>query len=100
MATTEPIIIELLAGATSTRAIRQLETLTSGLVLLSVDIAVDYHDAAAIYRAARASGRAVRRMNDCLIAAVAARASATLVHRDADFDAIAECVDLDIMRLN
>jgi predicted nucleic acid-binding protein len=64
-----------------------------------VDVAVDYHDAAASYRAVRCTGRTVRRMNDCLIGAVAARAGATLVHRDADVDAIAAIVDLDARRL-
>ena len=99
LATTEPIIMELLAGAPTPTALRQLETLTAGLALLSVDAAVDYHDAAAIYRAARSAGRTIRRMSDCLIAAVAARNSATLVHRDADFDVIAKVVPLDIRRL-
>jgi predicted nucleic acid-binding protein len=99
LATTEPIIMELLAGAPTPTALRDLETLTAGLTLLSVDITVDYHDAAAIYRAARSAGRTIRRMNDCLIAAIAARANATLVHRDADFDTIADVVPLDTRRL-
>jgi len=38
-------------------------------------------------------------MNDCLIAAVAARTNATLVHRDADFDVIAGVAALDVRRL-
>jgi predicted nucleic acid-binding protein len=99
LATTEPIIMELLAGASTLTSLRELETLTAGLALLSVDITVDYHDAAAIYRAARSAGRTIRRMNDCLIAAVAARTNATLVHRDTDFDVIADAVPLDIRRL-
>jgi predicted nucleic acid-binding protein len=99
LATTEPIIMELLAGASTPGALRQLETLTAGLPLLSVDLAVDYHDAAAIYRTVRSAGRTVRRMNDCLIAAVAARTNATLVHRDSDFDAIAAAVAVDTRRL-
>jgi predicted nucleic acid-binding protein len=99
LATTEPIIMELLAGAPTPLALRELETLTAGLALLSIDITVDYHDAAAIYRAARSAGHTIRRMNDCLIAAVAARTSATLVHRDADFDVIGDVVPLDTRRL-
>jgi predicted nucleic acid-binding protein len=99
LATTEPIIMELLAGAPTLPALRELEILTAGLALLSVDVTVDYHDAAAIYRAARSAGRTIRRMNDCLIAAVAARTNATLVHRDADFDVIADIAALDIRRL-
>lgn len=99
LATTEPIIMELLAGATSPGALRDLETLTAGLVLLGVDVRVDYHHAAVIDRSARSAGRTVRRMNDCLIAAVALRTDATLVHRDADFDAIAEVSGISARRL-
>jgi len=99
LATTEPIVMELLAGAPNPRALRELEILTAGLALLSVDVTVDYHDAAAIYRATRSAGHTVRRMNDCLIAAVAARNGATLVHRDADFDIIADTVAVKARRL-
>jgi len=99
LATTEPIVMELLAGAPTPRALRALETLTAGLVLLSVDIAVDYHDAAAIHRAARSAGRTIRRTNDCLTAALAARTGATLVHRDADFDIIAASIAVKTRRL-
>jgi len=38
-------------------------------------------------------------MNDCLTAAAGARTNATLVHRDADFDTIADVVPLDTRRL-
>ena len=89
LATTEPLVMELLAGAVDDRALRSLETLTSGLVVLPVDPAVDFHDAAAIHRAARRRGVTVRRLNDCLIAAIALRHDVRLVHRDHDFEVIA-----------
>ncbi|MGH3328128.1 MAG: type II toxin-antitoxin system VapC family toxin [Streptomycetales bacterium] len=94
VATTEPIVMELLAGASTPHALSQLQTLTSGLPLLQVDARVDYHDAAAIYRSARVGGHTVRKLIDCLIAAVALRNQAILLHRDADFDVIAQCVPL------
>ena len=99
LATTEPVVMELLAGAASARALHDLELLTGGLVLLSLDVRVDYHQAAALYRSVRSTGRTVRRINDCLIAAVADRTGATLAHRDADFDVIAAAVGLDVRRL-
>ncbi|MFN2496229.1 MAG: PIN domain nuclease [Pseudonocardiaceae bacterium] len=71
--TTEPVVMELLAGATEDRVLRQLEKLITGLRLLPVDPAVDYSDAATIYRTARRSGRTVRKLLDCLIASVAVR---------------------------
>ncbi len=89
IATTEPIIMELLAGPTDVRTVAQLEKLTAGLPLLGVQAAVDYHDAAVMYRAVRRSGDTVRKLLDCLIVAVAVRTGATLVHCDRDYHRIA-----------
>ena len=88
LATTGPIIMELLAGAPDEAVLRQLETLTNGLVLLPVDRHRDFHDAATLHRAARRHGRTVRKLIDCLIAAVAIRNGATLVHKDTDFEVL------------
>jgi predicted nucleic acid-binding protein len=89
IALTEPVVMELLAGAADERAFAQIEKLTSGLPLLSVDVVVDYRDAALAYRAVRARGGRVRKLLDCLIAVVAVRTGAVLVHRDRDFDVLA-----------
>lgn len=85
VATTEPVVMELLAGASNAAVLGKLETLTSGLRRLSVDPTVDFHTAATAFRSARAGGRTVRKLLDCLIAAVAVRTGAVLVHRDRDF---------------
>jgi predicted nucleic acid-binding protein len=50
---------------------------------------VDYRFAAALYRECRRQGTTIRRLPDCLIAAIAIRNDAELLHDDADFDAIA-----------
>ncbi|MDQ4116244.1 MAG: PIN domain nuclease [Actinomycetota bacterium] len=84
--TTEPVVMELLAGATDDHRLARLERLTDGLRLLPVDAGLDYRQAALAFRAVRAGGYTVRRLLDCLIAAVALRNGATLVHRDRDFD--------------
>jgi predicted nucleic acid-binding protein len=99
VAITEPVVMELLAGVTDDKALSALEALTTGLPMISVDPRLDYRDAATIYRAVRRRGQTVRRLNDCLIAAIALRAGATLVHKDADFDVIARCVRLEAMSL-
>jgi predicted nucleic acid-binding protein len=100
VATTEPVVMELLAGATSSRSLAQVEKLTDGLRLLPVDASVDYRDAAMVYRAVRASGHTVRKVLDCLIAVVAVRTGATLVHRDRDFDVLAAALpDLRVRSL-
>ncbi|MGH3907146.1 MAG: type II toxin-antitoxin system VapC family toxin [Pseudonocardiaceae bacterium] len=98
--TTEPVIMELLSGATNALVAKKLEELTAGLRLLPVDADLDYRDAAAIYRTARRGGQTVRKLLDCLIASVAVRTGATLVHRDRDFDVLAACLpDLQVRSL-
>jgi len=91
---TGPVIMELLAGAPAFSAARRLDTLVNGLSLLTVEPDLDYRDAASLYRNLRRSGRTVRKMNDCLIAGVALRTEATVVHKDVDFELIAEVVPL------
>ncbi len=100
VATTEPVVMELLAGAGSDRVFANRQTLTGGLRLLPVEAAVDYRDAATVYRAVRATGCTVRKVLDCLIAVVAIRTGATLVHRDRDFDVLAAALpDLRVRSL-
>ena len=84
--TTEPVVMEILAGAAGQAELIQLERLTEGLPMVRVDAVRDYLNAAHTYRAARSRGYTIRKMLDCLIAAVAMRTGATVVHRDADFD--------------
>lgn len=100
IAITEPVVMELLAGASNDHVLAKLEELVGGLCLLPVDAAQDYPAAAAIYRAVRRGGRTVRKLIDCLIASVAVRTGATLVHRDSDFDVLAACLpDLKVQSL-
>ena len=100
IATTDPVVMELLAGANSDRLFTRIEKLMNGLRLLPVDASLDYRDAAIAYRAVRKSGHTVRKTMDCLIAVVAARTGATLVHRDRDFDVLARALpDLRVRSL-
>ena len=87
LAVTEPVIMEVLAGARDDDHAAQLESLL-GLARLVPTLASDYLDAARVYRRCRQRGETVRRMVDCLIAAVAIRSGATLLHHDRDFDVI------------
>lgn len=87
---TEPVTAELLAGAKGPAELRMLEQLTTGLPALPVDNRIDYHELARVFRSCQASGRTIRKLFDCLIAAVALRTGAVLVHNDRDFDRIAE----------
>jgi predicted nucleic acid-binding protein len=49
---------------------------------------VDYDAAAALYRTCRQKGQTVRKLIDCLIAAVAIRGDVPILHRDVDFDVL------------
>jgi predicted nucleic acid-binding protein len=90
----EPIAMEILSGAVDDSRHAKLEQLVNGLASLSVDNTIDFRVAAGIYRAARRAGQTIRSLNDCLIAAVAIRHEARIVHRDADFDVIGRMTTL------
>lgn len=94
LVTTEPIVMELLAGGDTPARADALETLTNGLPVLSVDPRLDFRQAAAIYLAVCRRGKTVRSLFDCLIAAVALRHDVPLLHGDTDYSAIAECLPL------
>lgn len=90
LCTTEPIVMELLAGATTPRLESQLTQLTNGLPLLQVNPALDYRAAAQLFVASVRNGHPPRGLSDCLIAAIAIRENASLLHRDRDFGYLAE----------
>ena len=92
--TTEPIAMELLAGPTAPAVVEQITRLVDGLPTVAVQPVLDYRSAAAIFRATRLHGRQVRNLSDCLIAAIAIRSDTLLIHRDADFEAIAAVTPL------
>ena len=91
----EPIAMEILSGALDDDRHTRLEQLVNGLPSLRIEQAVDFRTAAAIYRSARRGGRTVRSITDCLIAAVAMRHGARVIHRDADYDVIAALTTLE-----
>lgn len=90
----EPVAMEILSGVSDDNAHAKLERLVNGLPSLTIDSSIDFRAAAQIYRAARRAGRTIRSINDCLIAAVAIRHSARIVHRDSDFEVIASMTNL------
>ncbi|MBW1638971.1 PIN domain nuclease [Microbacterium resistens] len=85
---TEPVIMELLAG--SSRNGDAVESLVNGLPLLRTDSMVDFRAAGELFRASRRNGRPIRSLVDCLIAAIAIRHDAALLHKDRDFAFLAE----------
>jgi predicted nucleic acid-binding protein len=90
LATTEPIVMEVLAGARDDGHLRMLRRLVLGCQMIPLRGLADYEEAAAVYRTCRRAGLTVRRLVDCLIATVAINANAPLLHADTDFDLIAQ----------
>lgn len=88
LAICDPISMEVLAGARSEAHLAQLRGLLARATLLPTT-SVDYDAAAALYRRCRMQGATVRRMIDCLIAAVAIAADAEILHADSDFTELA-----------
>jgi predicted nucleic acid-binding protein len=93
------ILLEVLAGARDEPQARQLNRLLSRCRLLALQEPSDYEAAAALYRACRRDGTTIRRLPDCLIAAVAIRTGVELLHQDADFEAIAKHSSLATVEL-
>ena len=93
IAVTDPVVMEVLAGARDEQHGRSLAGLLGRAVLIPT-ISTDYVAAASIHRSCRTQGEAVRRLVDCLIAAVAIRTGHALLHQDTDFDAIARHTSL------
>jgi predicted nucleic acid-binding protein len=88
LATTDPVIMEVLAGARTAAEEQQLSALLGIARRLPCERA-DYVEAARIHRACRKQGERVRNVLDCLIAAVAIRSGVPLLHADRDFETIA-----------
>ncbi len=83
----DAVRMEVLAGARDERHLLQLRRLLARGVSLPTD-PVDYEHAATLYRRCRTGGETVRKLIDCLIAAVAIRHGIVLLHGDADFDVL------------
>jgi predicted nucleic acid-binding protein len=95
LAVTEPVAMEVLAGARDERHLRELRALLGRAHLIPCTSA-DFFEAAALHRACRQSGETVRRLVDCLIAAVAIRAGVPVLHNDGDYDVLARHTTLSI----
>jgi len=95
IATCDPVAMELLAGARNGRHLQDLRGLLARATMLRSE-PIDFEEAAALYRECRRQGETVRKMIDCLIAAISLRAEVPLLHADADFDALARHTGLVI----
>ena len=94
VAVTEPVIMEILAGARDDRREHDLRRLMQRFPLMQFDAAIDFDAATRIYRMCRRSGVTPRGMVDCMIAAVALRHGARLLANDTDLDRVADVMGI------
>jgi len=94
IAVTQPVALEVRAG-TNRIHLHAVDRILDAAVQLSVAPDLDFELATELYLAARDTGRRVRGLMDCVIAAVAIRTGATVLHRDRDFEVLsAIAIDL------
>jgi len=96
LAVTDPVVMEVLAGARTDRREADLRRLLLRFELLRFDVAADFHGAARIYRRCRREGVTPRGLIDCMIASVALRTKAVLLAHDADMDRVAKVVGVEM----
>lgn len=96
IATTDVVLLEVLAGARGRRHRDQMKRLLYACEYVRTVTPLDFETAAEIYRTCRRNGETIRTLTDCVIAAVALRAEVPLLARDSDFAAIARHVPLEL----
>jgi hypothetical protein len=96
VAVTEPVVMEVLAGARDERREADLRRLLLRFDLLPFDALADFDGAVRIHRRCRAAGVTPRGMVDCMIAAVAWRCGAALLAQDADLDRVATVAGIEM----
>jgi predicted nucleic acid-binding protein len=93
---TEPILMELLAGARSDAREQDLRRMLLRFDLAHFDAVTDFDAATKIYRRCRKEGVMPRGMIDCMIAAVAHRRSLALLAWDADMFRVAKVIGIEL----
>jgi predicted nucleic acid-binding protein len=96
VAVTEPVIMEVLAGARDDRREADLRRLLLRFELLGFETVSDFDGAVRIYRRCRAAGVTPRGMVDCMITAVAWRRTATLLAHDVDIARVAGVIGIEM----
>lgn len=93
---TEPVLMEVLAGARSDARETDLRRLMLSFGFVPFDAVTDFEAAARIYRRCRQAGVTPRGMVDCMITAVAHRQGAALLSWDIDIDRVARVIGVEL----
>lgn len=94
LAVTEPVIMEVAAGARTDDREVALRRLLQRFELLAFDPVADFDGAVALYRGCRQVGITPRGLLDCMIASVASRHGAALLAHDGDLSRVARVADI------
>ncbi len=95
-----PVIQEVLQGFDDQRAYQVAREAMFAFPMVESPITEDvFLRAIDLYRTARRAGITVRSSIDCLIGACAIRHSLTVLHRDRDFDGLAQISRLAVRRI-
>jgi predicted nucleic acid-binding protein len=98
LAITEPVLMEVLAGARSDEREADLRRLLLRFRMLPLETPTDFEGAASVYRRCRAAGVTPRGLVDCMIAAVAQRSGASILSQDADQARVADVIGVELDR--
>lgn len=93
---TEPVLMEVVAGARSDGREEDLRRLLLRFELAHFDVVSDFDAAARIYRRCRKAGVTPRGMVDCMIAAVAHRRGLALLVWDVDMVRVADVIGIEL----
>lgn len=94
LASTEPVLMEVLAGAKDDIRYGSLHRLVTSFQWVPVDPIADFTGAAKIYRSCHDKGFTPRGLLDCMIANIAMRSGSQLLASDRDFVEMAAVVPL------
>lgn len=97
LATTDVVVLELLAGSHPDR-VRDEHRLLQSVEFLPQHPLDDVTHAADLYRFCRSRGVTIRSVNDCLIAAVAIRTNVPVLHADADLLCLSDLTRLEVVQ--
>lgn len=95
---TEPVLMEVLAGARDEGRERALRRLLTSFSWLGADAVADFEGAARVYRTCRSAGVTPRGLVDCMIVSIAIRHDVPLLAADRDLEQIASLLPLRIER--
>ncbi len=96
LAVTEPVMMEVLAGARTDEREEDLRRLLLRFHLLQFDSVADLDGGVRIYRRCRQVGVTPRGLIDCMIASVTQRMGATLLAHDADMSRVAKVIGIEM----